>query len=413
MGEERLRLGAAKCDVTPPTGLWMAGYGGREEPADGTHLPLWARASVCAEGNVRAALVVVDVVGINQESTNGIRESVRAETGIPASHILIATTHTHAGPVTTKFRDVSPDPGYMTQLSEGIVEAASKASEMLVPVRMGSAQTQVTEFHFNRRNADQPIDSTLDLIRFVDDNGASVATWMSYGCHPTNLTGANLKWSTDYTGVICDALESEWGAESAFFIGCHGDVGPHRPETTFAEVDRMGSGIARAAAAAAEGMSFDDLSGLRAHSELIAVPLADAPDLDSLKEKAKDSGGPGYGAAWAQDQIRMREAGDPAQTEIDVEFQGFQIGDLYVICFPGQMFGTWGLELRDRWPGGRLVIVNQANAHAGYFPSRVGYERGGYEVDSAFMFNSDLPAPMTWEAGQKLVDAALRFAEDS
>ena len=403
-------LGAAKRDVTPPPGLRMAGYGGRDEPAVGTHLPLWARASVCADGDVRAALVSVDVVGISRESTNGIREAVRAETGIPADHVLIATTHTHSGPVTTKFRDVSPDPTYMAELSKGITAAVAEAESRLVPVRMGTAQTQVTEFHFNRRNADQPIDSALDVVRFVDEEGSPVAAWVNYGCHPTNLTGANLKWSTDYTGVICDALEATWGGEAVFFNGCHGDVGPHRPETTFAEVDRMGKGIAKEALTAAEDLAFADAKGLRVCSELCAVPLADAPDMKTLREQAKSAGGPGYGAAWAQDQIRMREAGEPVATEIDLEFQGFQIGDLAVTCFPGQMFGTWGLELRSRWPSGQLLIVNQANDHAGYFPSKVGYERGGYEVDSAFMFNSDLPAPMTWEAGQRLVDAALRFA---
>ena len=413
MGKGQLMLGAAKRDVTPPTGLRMAGYGGRDEPAVGTHLPLWARASVCADGDVRAALVAVDVVGINRESTNAIREAVRAETGIPADHVLIATTHTHSGPVTTKFRDVSPDPGYMAELSKGITAAVAEADSKRVPVRMGSAQTQVTEFHFNRRNADQPIDSTLDVVRFVDEKGSSVAAWVNYGCHPTNLTGTNLKWSTDYTGVICNVLEEEWGGEALFFNGCHGDVGPHRPDTTFAEVDRMGKGIAQEALGAAEGLTLGDVAGVRVCSELCAVPLAEAPDMATLHEKAGASGGPGYGAAWAQDQIRMREAGEPVQTEVDLEFQGFQIGDLAVVCFPGQMFGTWGLELRSRWRGDKLLIVNQANAHAGYFPSKVGYERGGYEVDSAFMFNSDLPAPMTWEAGQRLVETALRFGSDS
>ena len=413
MGKGQLMLGAAKRDVTPPTGLRMAGYGGRDEPAVGTHLRLWARASVCADGDVRAALVAVDVVGINRESTNAIREAVRAETGIPADHVLIATTHTHSGPVTTKFRDVSPDPGYMAELSKGITAAVAEADSKRVPVRMGSAQTQVTEFHFNRRNADQPIDSTLDVVRFVDEKGSSVAAWVNYGCHPTNLTGTNLKWSTDYTGVICNVLEEEWGGEALFFNGCHGDVGPHRPDTTFAEVDRMGKGIAQEALGAAEGLTLGDVAGVRVCSELCAVPLAEAPDMATLHEKAGASGGPGYGAAWAQDQIRMREAGEPVQTEVDLEFQGFQIGDLAVVCFPGQMFGTWGLELRSRWRGDKLLIVNQANAHAGYFPSKVGYERGGYEVDSAFMFNSDLPAPMTWEAGQRLVETALRFGSDS
>ena len=64
--------------------------------------------------------------------------------------------------------------------------------------------------------------------------------------------------------------------------------------------------------------------------------------------------------------------------------------------------------MRRAWPHERLMIVNQANDHAGYFPTEAGWARGGYEAKSAFMFNSDLPAPMTWEAGERLMAEAGR-----
>lgn len=60
-----------------------------------------------------------------------------------------------------------------------------------------SAAVEAPQFHHNRRHADQPIDSTLGLVRFVDDGNRSVATWVNYGCHPTILGGDNLFWSTD------------------------------------------------------------------------------------------------------------------------------------------------------------------------------------------------------------------------
>jgi hypothetical protein len=84
---------------------------------------------------------------------------------------------------------------------------------------------------------------------------------------------------------------------------------------------------------------------------------------------------------------------------------------LDLACFPGQLFGGWGIDLRDSWPHDRLMIVNQANDHAGYFPTQVGWERGGYEAKSAFMFNSDLPAPMTWEAGARMLEEARQQFE--
>lgn len=409
METDGLTMGTAKRDVTPPAGLLMAGYGGREDPAVGTHLPLWARATVCAQGDVRIALVGVDVVGINREKTGEIRRAICAETGILEDRILIATTHTHSGPVTTKFRDVVPDPAYMRDLSKGIVGAVAEASEGLTPVRIGFAQGEEPEFHHNRRNEGEPIDSTLGVVRFVDGAGRSVAIWVNYGCHPTILTGKNLYWSTDFAGVMCNILEETWGGVATFFNGCLGDVGPYRSQQNFAEVEQVGGGLAGSVLKLGEGMVFGAIDRLSGQSVLCAVPLEKAPDAETLRRLSEGGEGPRYAAAWARDQLRMREAGVPVVSDIELEVQGFHIGDVFLACFSGQLFGAWGLDLRRRWPDDRLLIINQANDHAGYFPSKVGWDLGGYEANSAFMFNSDLPAPMTWEAGQELIHAALGF----
>jgi hypothetical protein len=142
-------------------------------------------------------------------------------------------------------------------------------------------------------------------------------------------------------------------------------------------------------------------------SALCSVPLADAPAEAELRAMVDGAGGPAYGPAWAADQLKSRERGESVATQTEVEVQGFRIGDLDLACFPGQLFGGWGVDLRAAWPHERLMVINQANDHAGYFPTEAGWERGGYEANSAFMFNSDLPAPMTWEAGKRLVDEAV------
>jgi hypothetical protein len=243
----------------------------------------------------------------------------------------------------------------------------------------------------------------------VDDDGKTVASWVNYGCHPTILTGDNFHWSTDWPGVLCNRLEEEWGGIAGFYNGCHGDVGPHRPERNFAEVERIGGGLAEVTIALGKDMAFGTPSTLAARSVQVSVPLDDPPSDDELREKAGGSDGAGYEGPWAADQLRLRAEGVPIARDARMEVQGFRIGDLGLACFPGQLFGGWGLDLRSRWGHERLMVVNQANDHAGYFPTEVGWERGGYEVRSAFMFNSDLPAPMTWEAGKRLADVAVEM----
>lgn len=407
---DNLTMGAAKVDVTPPIGLSMAGYAGRKSPATGTHMPLWSRAFVCEQGSMRVALVVVDVVGFSGHTTDAIRTAIQARTGIAHDGILIATTHTHSGPVTTRFRDDVPDPTYMSDLTERIVDAVVRASHCLEPVTVGFEHMRVPVFHHNRRKDDQPIDSTLGLVRFAGTDGRVVAAWVNYGCHPTILTGTNLSWSPDFPGVVCNELEATCGGTTAFFNGCLGDVGPYRPQQNFEEVRKVGRGLAGRVLEMTRNLSQERVYGLASQRLYCTCPLDAIPTEDDLREQAAGSGPGSYQAGWARDQLSMRAAGEAVLTSVRLEVQGFRIGDVFLACFPGQLFGSWGLALRRRWPDDRLLIVNQANGHDGYFPSRDAWDTGGYEVRSAFMFNSDLPAPMTWEAGQRLIETALAMA---
>ncbi|MEW6356097.1 MAG: neutral/alkaline non-lysosomal ceramidase N-terminal domain-containing protein [Planctomycetota bacterium] len=398
-------FGSAKVDITPRTGLPMAGYSGRTAPAEGAHSPLYARAFVCQGNGNRVALASVDVIGIGRDDTNAIRRKVEDATGIPPERILIATTHSHSGPVTTYFRTVQPDPAYMQALGDGITEAAGRAAANVRPARMGFAQGEAARFHMNRRDKAQPTDPTLSVARFVDERNRTLGAWVNYGCHPTNV--GNLFYSSEYCGVLCNVVEGELEGTAMFLNGCHGDVNPHRPNKNFDDVETMGKGLADVALGLLRDMNYTEPNSVGGGSAMVQVPLDAPPTLAALKAMADAPKGPAYEKQWARDWIAVHEAGKPIPATTEIEFQWFRIGELTLVCFPGQVFSSWGLELRRRWAGGPLMIVNQANDHAGYFPDKLGWEKGGYEVRSAFKFNSDRPAPTTWEAGKRLVETAL------
>jgi len=56
-----LKAGAARVEVTPPTGLSMYGYGNRKGTSTGILDPLMARVLVLEVGEKRLALVVLDL----------------------------------------------------------------------------------------------------------------------------------------------------------------------------------------------------------------------------------------------------------------------------------------------------------------------------------------------------------------
>jgi len=64
---EQLKAGVAKVDITPPIGVTMAGYGGRDHPAEGVMAPLYAYAIALEQGDEACAIVVGDLIGIHGE----------------------------------------------------------------------------------------------------------------------------------------------------------------------------------------------------------------------------------------------------------------------------------------------------------------------------------------------------------
>src|SRR5690606_16204033 len=94
------KAGVARAIITPEQPMAMAGYGGRDQPAEGKLTELWAKALALenAEGQ-RALLLTLDLVGIDAETTNRICSQLAEKAGLERPQIAICTSHTHCGPV--------------------------------------------------------------------------------------------------------------------------------------------------------------------------------------------------------------------------------------------------------------------------------------------------------------------------
>src|SRR5205807_3391265 len=64
-----------------------------------SHDPLHAKAIFLQQGREQAALVFCDLIGVPQSVTDRTREMAARKTGVPATNILIAATHSHTGPL--------------------------------------------------------------------------------------------------------------------------------------------------------------------------------------------------------------------------------------------------------------------------------------------------------------------------
>ena len=143
------------------------------------------------------ALVSVDLLALPSEFVNRVRAGIEGETGISADAVMIASTHTHAGPVTirTFFNpEESVDSGYLDFLAQSVEQSVSRAW------RIGSRESRrrcepVDGVGVNRRSPDLlPIDEEVGIIKVDDFNDRTRAVLINYSCHPTVL-GPDNKFS--------------------------------------------------------------------------------------------------------------------------------------------------------------------------------------------------------------------------
>ncbi len=97
--EGLLRAGLARVDITPPPGVGLAGNGPEGAEARGYRLRLYARVLVLADGGGnRLALVVADLPLSSALLHRRVAVLTARTDGIGADRLVIAVTHTHAGP---------------------------------------------------------------------------------------------------------------------------------------------------------------------------------------------------------------------------------------------------------------------------------------------------------------------------
>ncbi len=223
--EETLRAGAAKVEITPPTGYPMWGYGARhDKPSDGVLDPLYARALVLEAGSERIAIVSLDLGRApTGRSTEAIRTRVKAAVGI--EHLFLVASHTHHGPVLEIDTWPEAKKPYVRELEQKLTNVIVEAAKALQPGRLGIASKEVS-FNRNRhsKRADKPVDKELLLLRVEDSEGKPIAHAVNFAAHPTLQDAKILKFSADYPGAMAALVEKETAAPCLFLQGGAGDL---------------------------------------------------------------------------------------------------------------------------------------------------------------------------------------------
>lgn len=423
-----MRAGVAKVCITPPVGTWQGGYGARTHPCVGVHDDLYARAIVVeGDDGARAAIVSVDISGVQQDVAGAAKQRAEAMTGIPASQIALCTSHTHGGPVTRGFvgRDAGPqvDREYLVILEKYLAGAVAAAARETRPVtiRMGRGQAG---FNVNRRlrtaqgtvmrpNPEGVIDRESLVLR-VDEvidgtpagaapNRPPLAILFRYTCHATAMGAQNYLITADYPGAAASFIENTYGGQTTalFLQGCAGNIRPHLVNADggfrsadWAELARLGRELGGASVAAAERAAVSPPAShgrVGAAGTMTTLPFETPPPVDQLRALAGTGLGSGGRATteterqWALGAIKALEEGTVGPG-MPAEVQVFRLGGVWLVTLPGEVFLEIGWKTRDAVAQAagvspdQVVVAAYSNGSVGYVPTAAAIPEGGYEV---------------------------------
>ncbi len=383
----QLLLGTAGTVITPPLGLFLAGYGFRDRGADEVLDEIEARVFWLqvddGTGKLEdACIITADLIGFGKALTAALRRQLSERFGLAAERLTLAASHTHSGPQTCENMTTAgghPDPDYIASLQERLIEAVGEARSKLRPVTLRSGLGALSGFAINRRvlvngkavaapNPKGVRDDQVTALLFQDAaNGEVAAVLYHYTCHPTTMGSYSV--TGDYPGAARRRLEKEFsGAACGFLPGCFGDV---RPACTLVGGKQFRRGTPQDVAA------FGNALG----DEVARVVYSIADSEAALHE-------PHISGARTDLQLPLV---DGSSAELSVQRLDFA-PDLALVAMGGEICVDYGHWIKAMRPGKTTLPVGYSNGLVGYISSERMFPEGGYEPDTSIRpFN--LPAP--------------------
>lgn len=421
-----LRAGFASSDITPPVGATIPG-GFRPNPSKGVRDPLYAVACVVTDGAAPIALVGIDELFIGKDTVTRARARIEKSTGIPASNVLIAASHTHTGGPILSCLGNDGDAAYEEKVADGIAKAVEDAWAARQPVEMGIGLGREDSISFNRRflmkdgreithpgkpgskTHDEivrpagPIDPDLGVLAARVPGGAVNGIVVNFACHCT-VVGGN-QFSADYVADLRKDLKAVYGptTEIVFLNGACGDITQVDNQSTAKEFGpehaaMMGAKLAAEAVRTINRMAW--LKTLTTATATETVPVRIRPEPDAVAEK------PAFGLGSGPDEVYEAERKKVAlererQPVVPCEVQGLRIGPLGIATNGSEYFVEYSLRMKAASPHRFTWFVELANEYLGYVPTAQAFVGGGYEPRTA---RSSKLAP---DGGQRLLEGAL------
>jgi hypothetical protein len=429
-----LRAAVSRANITPSIGVDLVGFAGRG-PSTGLGDELHATALAFSDGRTRAAVVHLDLIGLDAGWASDACRLIEAQARVPASHVVLCCTHTHYGPAVSRFAEdphTSPEAAYMAELRFKLAGLVQDAAGRLEPVA-ASVGRSTSDIGINRRerlgdgriilgrNPDGPIDREAIVVRLDRRSGEPLACLLNFATHPVSQTHTGRLISADFPGYARQTVEALTGATCLFLQGASGDINSAIMREGLASPRTLGRRLgaafvqayetAQPVAAAPLGVARRDVrlqagtfSSVDEAERKVAALEAQLAEAES-RRVARNL------LDWTRSRLERARAaleslrGGKRLPPVVAPVWGLVLGDIGLATGPGEIFCEIGLAVKRAAVVPHTLYVSNTNGSIGYVPMPDAYADGGYEVEMASRVGP--------EAAPALVAATIRTLREA
>ena len=434
-----LIAGAAAVDITPRNSQFLFGYPHVRRYSTGVHDRLLSSALYLSDGETSLLLIANDVIFISRQTAERVRNQIARQIGVPAANMMITATHTHSGPLTVDMLSSEADqavpktdPGYVRQLEDGIVEAASKAYEDARPAKIGLAVADGSSVGTNRHDPAGPShpDVPVLALRNVHDQ-SFVAAMVVCSMHPTVLHEDSTLVSGDFPAMARQYLQQHvlgTACPVVYHTGPSANQSPRHvtKANTFDEAERLGHGLGRSIAGVVDSIDYADDPRLGCIRGFVDLPPRVLPSASKAQEQLRQAASrlkmlrqsgadpaqvrtaecDWFGAEEALTLARAAESGrlDALIASVmPAEIMAMRIGPWSFVSWPGEISVEFALEVKAQHSD--CHVISLANGELqGYVVTEQAMREGRYEA-----LNALFAGP---ESGRLLVEKTIELLGD-
>ena len=420
--EKVFKAGAATSNITPPLGMTIVGNFAPQPVSKHVHDELHVRCLALDDGKTKLVCAVADNLHLSREILDETKKKLEADTGIPASHMMFSSTHTHSSVSAITVKEVGFD--YRALVISRVVDGVKRALNNLEPARIAWGTGKLPQWVGNRRwilkegvtnpnpfgGQDRavmnpsstliprfegpagPTNPEVYCLSLQATDGRQIALMANYWLHYVGGVPRE-DLSADYFGEFCRRIEQSLGAPCVGLLpnGPCGDVNSNdysgktkaKTYTPYEKIAIVANDLAQEVLRVHKGLQHQDWVPLSAAAGDVALAVR-RPTAEQIKwaegvlAKSKDAT-PVHRLEQPYAQ-RVMKAQKAKPDTIQALIVAFRIGELGVTSIPFEVFTETGLEIKDKSPFKDTFTIELANGSNGYLPTPRQHDLGGYET---------------------------------